>query len=132
MNSESSNPSEKASAKLNCHRVMMQFLIGYNQEKKKKRFPLSQGFGNCEQGNVLSTKQIVEANSEEKVDRPGLDILGKLSHQMLSAASIVGNLYFHQMVCRSNQSLVLSLDGSQESKSLFLGVWQHKDQLAIH
>lgn len=66
------------------------------------------------------------------MDRPGLDILGKLSHQMLSAASILGNLYFHQMVCRSSQSLVLSLDGSQESKSLFLGVWQHKDQLAIH
>lgn len=37
----------------------------------------------------------------------------------------------HQMVCRSSQDLVLSLDVSHEGNSLFPGVWQHKCWSAV-
>lgn len=91
--SNPSNPSEKASGKLSQgHDVDSERLqLG----RGGRRFPLSQGFGKCEEEQFLSTKKI-EANSKEKADRPGLDMLGKLSHQMLSAASILGNFYFDQ------------------------------------
>ena len=36
----------------------------------------------------------------------------------------------HQVVCRSSQGWVLSLDLLCESWSLFPGVWQHQDSLA--
>ena len=36
-----------------------------------------------------------------------------------------------QMMCRSSQDLVLSIDGLCESKSLCTGVWQQKGLLAI-
>ena len=35
------------------------------------------------------------------------------------------------MICSSSQCLVLFLGVSCESKSLFLGVWQHKDWLVV-
>ena len=34
-------------------------------------------------------------------------------------------------MCRSSQGLVFSLDVTRESKSLFLGVWQHKGWLMV-
>lgn len=59
----------------------------------------------------------------EPSNRPGPDILGSLCYQVL-LASIPGNLC-DQMVCRSSQDLMLSLNVSRESKSPFLEVW-HK------
>ena len=62
-----------------------------------------------------------------------MDILRKLSHQVLSAL-IPGNPYYqscHQMICSFRQGLVLSLGLSCESKSLFLEEWQHKDRSAV-
>lgn len=37
----------------------------------------------------------------------------------------------HQIMCRSSEGLVLSLGVSDESESLFLGIWQHKGWLAV-
>ena len=64
-------------------------------------------------------------------NKPGLGILGKLSHQM-SSASVVGNLYFHatrwwEML---SQGLMFSVDVSGVSKNLFPGVWRCDSQLA--
>ena len=61
----------------------------------------------------------------------GLDILGKLSHQMPSA-SILGNLYFQvtdEMQVQSGFSAFLMV--SHESQSLFFGVWWHKAWLVV-
>lgn len=71
--------------------MMRLFLKVHN---RGERFPLSQRFGKCGQGHFISTKGILEENSEEMVHRSGLDILEKLSPQMLSSA-VLGNVYFH-------------------------------------
>lgn len=65
----------------------------------------------------------------ESSNRPGPDILGKLSHRMLST-SIPGNLSDH-MVCKSSQGLILPLDVSHEFKSPFPQVWQLKGWLTL-
>lgn len=50
----------------------------------------------------------------------------------LSSPSVPKNLYFQvTSQCAGDQDLVLSLDVTHESKSLLLGVWQHKDWLTV-
>ena len=61
--------------------------------------------------------------------RPGPAILGKLYLKM-SSALLLGNLYF-QMMGMSSQRSMLSFSESHESKSLVLGLWQHKCWLAV-
>ena len=90
MNLEPSNPSEGASENI-CHEIMTRlFPQGRGQEKRYS--PSGKSLGNADIGTV-STKEIVEANRERKIDRSDPDILGKLSHQM-SSASILRNIYF--------------------------------------
>ena len=85
MNSEPLNASGKASEKLICHEILRRLF--------PKRFPLSQGLGKYRRGLCLSTKEGKGATVRKRYTRPGLDTLGKLSHQMLFA-SIPGNFYF--------------------------------------
>lgn len=99
MNKET-QPSEKARERLICHRIMMQLFS--RAMIKGRGFRLSQGFGKCRQGHFLSTKEIVEVNSEEKVYRLGLDILGMLSLQVTS--SVFGNVYFRSSDSVQTQS----------------------------
>ena len=63
---------------------------------------------------------------------PGLDSLGKLSHQM-SSALVQGNLYCQvtRRMRRASQASVLSLGLSCDSKSLFPGVGRHHSWLAM-
>ena len=77
--------------------------------------------------SVITSSKIWQQTS----NRPGPDILGKLSHQM-SSASILGNLYFRSpdWTCTRCCS-ALSIGVSHESKSLFPGVWWHRGWLAV-
>ena len=69
-----------------------------------------------------------QKDQKQTSNKPGLDILGKLS-DLICFNFRKSFLSIHKMMC--SQGSALSLGMSHESKSLFLGVWQHKVWLAV-
>lgn len=65
----------------------------------------------------------VRSTCEKKVSRPNPVILGKLSPVAVVCFRSWKSLFSgHHLVCMSSQGLVLPLDVTHGSKSLFLGV----------
>ena len=74
----------------------------------------------------------LRSNSEKKVYRSDPIILEKPSPSAVVCFNFWKSLFSgQQLVYRLSQGLVLSLDVTHESKSLLLGVWQHKNWLTV-
>lgn len=67
----------------------------------------------------------LSVHGRERKNEPGPVILGKwsLSDVCFNFWKLLSG---HQVVCRSSLRLVLSLDVTCESRSLFLEIWWHK------
>ena len=118
---------QKNKWKLPCPRITMRlFLKGHNQ---KKRFPLFTRAWEV-QRHGFSTEKREETSVRKRDTYP---VWTSWKSCLIRCHLLQFQILFsgHQMVCRSSQGLVLSLDASCESKSPFPGVWWHKDCLAV-
>ena len=111
VNSELSNPSEKASDKLICPRILRLFPKGHNG---KNRFPPFARAWKCREATVLPYRR-GKKHSEKKVYKPGLDTLEKLSSEACFN-SWKPSLSDQLTVGTSSRPLMLSVAASQDPR----------------